>query len=281
MQILIHGGSYNHAYWSRQYQPGKYSYVAAATKQGYATLNIDRLGYGRSDHPLQVTLDFPVAGFVTHQLVRYVPTLGSGGATVRQGDPQRTFDRVGVDHQARGVGVRDVDGVIVTGVGHNFAPKGIAQVADKFYPADLDPKFQGKIPPGYLTTLPGNRARTLVQRTGDYDPGIDPIEEELKDTLSPTELTAITADSFKPSITRGIEAPVLYALGQHDLIWCPTTEDCNTDPQFAAEGSFYGPKAQYSSYVVPESAHSVNVGGSAPQFYRETFSWLADKGLAP
>ncbi len=278
VQILIHGGSYNHAYWDWPYQPGKYSYVAAATKQGYATLNIDRLGYGRSDHPLPVTLDFRVAGFVTHQLVQY---LRSGAVGPR-------FDRVilnghsmgGLTAQREASAYRDVDGVIVTGVGHNFAPKGIAQVADKFYPADLDPKFQGKIPPGYLTTLPGNRAKTFVQ-PGDYDPGIEPIEEELKDTLSPTELTGITADSYDPSITRGIEAPVLYALGQHDLIWCPTTEDCNTDPQFAAEGSFYGPKAQYSSYVVPESAHSVNVTSSAPQFYRETFSWLADKGLAP
>jgi pimeloyl-ACP methyl ester carboxylesterase len=278
VQILIHGGSYNHAYWDWPYQPEKYSYVAAATKKGYATLNIDRLGYGRSDHPLPVTLDFRVAGYVTHQLVQYL----------RSGAVGPQFEKVilnghsmgGLTAQREASAYKDVDGVIVTGVGHNFAPKGIAQVADKFYPADLDPKFLGKIPPGYLTTLPGNRAKTFVQ-PGDYDPGIEPVEEDLKDTLSPTELTGITLDSYDPSITRGIEAPVLYALGQHDLIWCPTTEDCNTDPQPAAEGSFYGAAAEYSSYIVPDSAHSVNVTASAPLFYDATFRWMADKGLAP
>lgn len=278
VQVLIHGGSYNHAYWDWPYESDKYSYVAAATQQGYATLNIDRLGYGRSDRPLPVTLDFRVAGYVTHQLVQYL----------RAGAVGPQFQKVilnghsmgGLTAQREASAYKDVDGVIVTGVGHNFAPKGIAQVADKFYPADLDSRFQGKIPPGYLTTLPGNRADTFV-RPGDYDPGIEPVEEQLKDTLSPTELTGITTDSYDASITRGIEAPVLYALGQHDLIWCPTTEDCNTDPQFAAEGSFYGPEAEYTSYVVPDSSHSVNVTKSAPQFYQETFRWLDDKGLAP
>ncbi len=278
VQILIHGGSYNHAYWDWPYEPDRYSYVGAATKRGYATLNIDRLGYGRSDHPLPVTLDFRVAGYVTHQLVQYLRAGALG--------PQ--FRRVvlnghsmgGLTAQREASAYKDVDGVIVTGVGHDFAPKGIAQVADKFHPADLDRKFQGRIPPGYLTTLPGNRAATFVQ-PGDYDPGIEPVEEDLKDTLSPTELSGITADSYDRSITRGIEVPVLYALGRHDLIWCPTTEDCTTDPQFAAEGGFYRPEAEYTGYVVPDSGHSVNVTRSAPLFYQETFRWLADKGLAP
>lgn len=55
----------------------------------------------------------------------------------------------------------------------------------------------------------------------------------------------------------------------------------HTDPQFAAEGTFYGADAQYSSYVVPDSGHSVNVTESAPRFFEETFRWLHARGLAP
>ncbi|GAA5176190.1 alpha/beta hydrolase [Pseudonocardia eucalypti] len=278
VQILIHGGSYNHAYWDWPYQPGKYSYVDAATKAGFATLNIDRLGYGHSDHPNPLTLDFNVAGFVTHQLVQ----------ALRSGEVGPKFRKVvlnghsmgGLTAQHAASEFHDVDAVIVTGVGHNFAPKGIAQVADKFYPADIDPKFLGRgYPPGYLTTLPGNRAKTFVA-PAKYDPKIEAYEERLKDTLSPTELTGITADSYNHSITRNIRVPVLYAIGQHDLIWCPTTQDCNTDPQARDEANYYR-KGLYTRYVVPGSSHSINVTLAAPDFYRETFRWLAEQDIRP
>ncbi len=278
VQVLVHGGTYNHAYWDWPYEPEKYSYVAAATAMGYATLNIDRLGFGRSDHPLPVALDFRVAAYVTHQIVQHLRTGALGPRFKKVILNGHSMGAMTAQREASAY--QDIDAVIVTGVGHNLAPKGAAHIAPTTYPADLDPKFTGKLPPGYLTTLPGNRARTFVQ-PGDYDPGIEPVEEELKDTVSPTEVTGIVADSRDPSITRGIEAPVLYALGQHDLLWCPTTADCTTDPQFAAERSFYGPAARFSSYVVPDSAHSVNVTTSAPLFYQETFRWLEEIGLGP
>ncbi len=276
VQILIHGGTYNHAYWDWPNQPDTNSYVNAATQAGFATLNIDRLGYGRSDHPDPLTLDFRVAGHVTHQLVQYL----------RSGALGPKFDTVvlnghsmgGLTAQHEASTYKDVDAVIVTGVGHNFAPQGLAHVADKFYPAALDPKFAGKLPVGYLTTVPGNRAKTFVE-PGAYDPAIAPIEERLKDTVSPTELTGITADSYNPEITRGIEAPVLYALGQYDLIWCPTTKDCNSDPQARDEANYYGPKAKYTQYIVQTSGHSINVTKAAPDFYGKTLRWLAEHGI--
>lgn len=276
VQVLIHGGSYHHAYWDWPYQPEKYSYVEAATRAGFVTLNIDRLGYGLSDHPDPLTLDFRVAGYVTHQVVEHLRAGAVGPefkTVVLNGHSMG-----GLTAQHAASTYRSVDAVIVTGVGHNFAATGVAQVADKFYPAELDPKFAGKLPPGYLTTVPGNRTATFVE-PGEYDPAIGPVEERLKDTLSPTELTGITADSYDPTITRGIEVPVLYSLGQFDLIWCPTTKDCNTDPQARDEERFYAPEAEYTQYIVQTSGHSINVTTAAPDFYRETFRWLAGHGI--
>lgn len=278
VQILLPGGSYNHTYWDWPYRPDTYSYVKAATSAGFATLNVDRLGYGNSDHPNPLTLDFQVAGYVTHQLVGYLRD-GALGVRFRQ-VVLNGHSMGGITAQREASAYHDVDAVIVSGIGHDFAPKGILQVADKFYPAELDPKFglaKGWLP-GYLTTLPGNRVATFVAPAA-YDPGIAAVEEANKDTLSTTELTAITLDSYNPTITEGITVPVLYALGQHDLIWCPTTEDCNTDPQAHAEHTFYTPAAQFEEFVVPGSAHSINVTKAAPVFYAKTLSWLHGHGI--
>ena len=277
VQILIHGGTYNHSYWDWPYQPKTYSYVDAATRQGFATLNIDRLGYGQSDRPDPLTLDFAVAAHVTHQLVQYLRT-GAVGPQF-QTVVLNGHSMGGLTAQRAASTYKDVDAVIITGVGHDFDPKGIAQVADKFYPADVDPKFSGKVPPGYLTTVPGNRATTFIS-PGGYDSGITDLEESLKDTVSPTELSGITKDSYDHSITRNIDVPVFWSLGQYDLIWCPTTKDCTNDPQPAAERTFYNSGVPYTQYIVPGSGHSINVTTAAPLFYQATFAWLKKIGLA-
>jgi pimeloyl-ACP methyl ester carboxylesterase len=50
--VLVHGITYGTYYWDFPYQPETYSAVNALNRHGYATLNIDRIGHGRSDHPL-------------------------------------------------------------------------------------------------------------------------------------------------------------------------------------------------------------------------------------
>src|ERR1700759_686911 len=59
IQVALHGATYGHLYWDFPYQPEVYSYVRWATASGYAVLNIDRIGIGRSDHPPadQVTVE--------------------------------------------------------------------------------------------------------------------------------------------------------------------------------------------------------------------------------
>jgi hypothetical protein len=49
--ILASGFTYDHQYWDLPVDGGKYSFVDAANRAGYATLNLDRLGLGSSDKP--------------------------------------------------------------------------------------------------------------------------------------------------------------------------------------------------------------------------------------
>ncbi|WP_375398049.1 alpha/beta hydrolase [uncultured Sphingomonas sp.] len=277
VQILIHGGAYNHTYWDSPFQPDRYSYVQAATKRGYATLNIDRLGYGQSDRPVAATLDFNVAGYVTHQLVQM---LRDGSVGIR-------FTRVILNGHSMGAltaeneaaNYRDVDGVIVTGIGHNLSPP--PEQLTTFVPAATDPKFVGQLSAAsYLTSRPNVRISVFVEG-GSYDPAIVPYEEGiLKDTLSPTEFTALPMDtSDQTQLTQKITAPVLFAQGRYDKIWCTRTFDCTTDPQALKESSYWN--TSFTRIVIPNAGHSINSNLSAPTFYDATFTWLEQHGLAP
>lgn len=56
VQLLVHGITYDKNYWSGGDYPvgfngDEYSWIAYASKLGYPTLSIDRLGCGNSSHP--------------------------------------------------------------------------------------------------------------------------------------------------------------------------------------------------------------------------------------
>src|SRR5258705_9197812 len=59
VQVLVHGATYNRYYSDWPYRPDFYSYVRQMVGAGYATLNIERLGYGRSTHPLSPLVTLP------------------------------------------------------------------------------------------------------------------------------------------------------------------------------------------------------------------------------
>jgi len=69
VQLLLHGATYARYYWDLPYQAEHYSYVHAATKRGYATFNLDRIGNGASDHPDGNLVYIVANGFVVHQVV--------------------------------------------------------------------------------------------------------------------------------------------------------------------------------------------------------------------
>jgi pimeloyl-ACP methyl ester carboxylesterase len=279
VQVLLNGGGYNHTYWDHPYRPDQYSYVKRATNQGYVTLNIDRLGTGQSDRPDPATLDFTVAGFVTHQLVTALRA-GSVGGT--------PFTKVILNGHSMGAAAaqneaenwQDVNGLILSGIGHNVDPDIQNTVGSKLYPAQFDPKFFGQpAVTGYLTTLPGQRTAAFIS-PGKYEPAIFGIEEGvLKDTLAPNELVKLAEDSYNPTLTPKIKAPVLFVQGQFDQLWCLRTGNCNTDPTSLSESTFYSPTTSFTRVIIPDAGHSINSSITAPVFYDTTFSWLTSKGL--
>src|SRR6266568_5396043 len=54
--VLVHGATYDSAYWSWPQDPWRYSFVWQALAVGYSVVAVDRLGDGQSSRPLS-TLD--------------------------------------------------------------------------------------------------------------------------------------------------------------------------------------------------------------------------------
>lgn len=276
VQVLIHGGTYNHAYFDWPHEPKTYSYVRYATLRGFTTLNIDRLGYGLSDHPAGPTLNFDVAAFVTHQLVDYLRQGALGrhfGTIVLNG-----FSMGGLTAQVEASSYNDVNAIITHAVGHDLQVT--PALTQAFYPASLDPKFASDAwaATGYLTSIPGQRT-LFYGPPGTYDPEQLVYEEALKDTMAATELTDIAVKSSEPTITVNIKRPVLWTLGRYDKIWCVSTNDCTTDPEVKDEPSFYRP-GMATIQVVPNAGHSVVTGYGGPKYwFPETIQWLASNGI--
>lgn len=270
VHLLLAGGSYGRVYWDFPYRPETYSYVKALTRAGFATLNVDRIGIGRSSYPPAEDVTIESNAYVAHQLVSALRRGRIGGV--------RFPYVVSVGHSL-GVGIAwveaaryaDVDGVIVTDGMHTPA-SGLWLAIASFYAAQLDPRFDSRdLPPGYLTTLPGRRGAVFY-----YEPGADPKviarDEATKETATAAELAtlALSADS---SVSRGIKVPVLSVVGEYDRNFCDIPCSDPSSPAPAQEPQYYAPEACLEIFVVPRAGHNINLHRSAPVWYRKAIEW--------
>lgn len=271
IQILLHGGAYDHRYWDAPYRPEVYSYVRAATARGYVTVNLDRLGYGQSTRPDGRELTFEKGAKAVVAVIDQIEAgaLGTGpGAIVLNGHSMGGIVAeivAGADHR--------VDALIVSGLA-NTPDEGAADDDEggppagpnPFIPASSDPRFASAgWAGGYMTTAPGARPH-IFHAPGTTEDAIAGVEDDLTDTIAMAELRSVMSGGT-PS--EPFDSPSLYVLGQYDVIACGG-EDCTqrfsgTDWHTVIEGA----------------GHSINLSTVAPEFFALTFNWLETQGLAP
>ena len=270
IQIALHGATYGHLYWNWPYQPALYSYVRYATEAGYAVLNIDRIGIGRSDHPPADAVTIDSNAYVVHQIVQAL----RGGDRVVPGFGRIRAERVALVGHSLGSLIAidesstydDVDGVVLTGVSHTVTSH-LGDVA--FYPANLDPRFAGKnIPDNYFTTLPGTRG--VFYQAPFFDPNVLAVDEQNKETVTLAELnTAVPA----LSLSTGVHVPVLLAVGDFDLAFC-NEPSCSASGSLAAESAFFAPDTCLETKIIPFSGHDVNLHFVAPFTFATLLDWM-------
>jgi pimeloyl-ACP methyl ester carboxylesterase len=279
VQLLVHGATYNRYYSDWPYRPNFYSYVRQMVGAGYATLNIERLGYGRSTHPLSTLATLPNETEALSQVVDKLRSGQIGG---------RAFSRViWVGHSLgtlygwlEASVAQNVDAFVLTGLLHSVKPSWLALAGQSATPAPLDASFATSgLDAGYLTFKPGTRA-PLFYWTPTADPNVIALDERLKDTVSGTEFgAAVPLFNSPPPQTapsRAIKVPTLVVVGQHDRVMCD--EDgliCSQENVANAERPYYAPAARLKVLIAPETGHDLQLHKTAPETGEKILDWLS------
>jgi pimeloyl-ACP methyl ester carboxylesterase len=272
--VLVPGASYDSAYWNSQYDPSQLSFVRAMTNAGYATLDIDRLGTGRSSHPLSALLTSTTQAITVHQVIQ---DLRAGSQTQAFGSVLLGGHSVGSAIAVIEAGTyHDVNGVLVTGLSHGLDPIGAIKILASLMPADLDNKFAGLgIDPGYLTTDPGTRYSSF-QSPGPYIAGVANMDEATKDAFAPGEVVDTVLIGVVSTYSKLINVPVMLVMGQDDPAFCGglLAPNCSTAATLlAGEGRYYSAAAKLQTYVVDDWGHSINYAPDAPAYQQAVIAW--------
>lgn len=286
VQLLVHCATYNHHYSDWPQKPGRYSYVQKAVDAGYATFNVERLGYGRSTHPPSTLVTLPNGAEALHQVISQLREGMIGG---------HAFSRVIWVGHSLGTAYawleaslhQDVDAFVLTGLLHSVKQSWLDEAVASTYPASEDPKFADSgLDSGYLTTRPGTRG-SLFYYAPTADPAVVALDEELKDTVSATEFsTAVQLFNSPPPSTapsRSIKVPTLLVIGDHDKVMCgaPDGLECTTENVTAQEAPYYSPEADLEVMIASDTGHDLQLHPSAPKTGNDILDWIARTGNNP
>jgi pimeloyl-ACP methyl ester carboxylesterase len=285
VQLLVHGGTYNSAYWDLPYQPERYSYQRDMATHGYATFAADQLGAGASSRPLSLPLTVQAMAESMHEVIGHLRAGRAGGAR---------FAKVVIVGHSVGSGVvaaeastyHDVDAVVLTGITHLPALPVLALGAGLgLQPALLDDQL-GHLgsDPLYFTTRPGARAG-LFYAAGDADPRVIAADEATKDQVSVPGMGTVALFGIVLPATWGITVPVFQVAGEKDVLFCGSLalRDCsNAATLRAQEAPYYRDPSKLSMFVLPGAGHSVALHENAGLYRDATRSWLAGRlGITP
>lgn len=280
VQLLVHGGTYNSAYWDLPYDPDRYSYQRDMAKHGYATFAADQLGTGGSTKPFSAPLMLPVLARSMHEVIGQLRAGRVGGVA---------FEKVVIVGHSVGSGIvsaeastyHDVDGVILSGITHlPSVPALTLGVLFGLQPAFADDRL-GSLgsDPLYFTTKPGARAR-LFYATENTDPRVIEADEATKDQVSVPGMGTVAVFGIVLPATKDIRVPVFQAVGGKDILFCGlfALRDCSNGQTLRPqEAPYYRPEAQLSTYVLPGAGHSLGLHKNAAEYRDAIRAWLQDR----
>jgi len=333
LQLLVHGSTYNHTYWSSLQEPSsdfvgaaadddegteelflheELSWIHSATRRGYWTLAIDRLGQGRSSRPDPVTVvQDPLQTQLLHLLARRIRDEDILGLGFSQkwwpGGENHGDGYVGkiiyVGHSfGSGLGVHlasahpdDFDGLILTAIatvreGANPQPGSFLArwaPAAKAFPD----RFPPDLPSGYLasTNKTGREALYWGVPAEEFDPVMFERDWEGQGTHPLGEVLTVGEYLAKPPGSE-FRKPVLVADGSADAIFCSDLGsrdlgpvDCRPGPDGEigkTRGWFPGvPGRLFATYRQPSSGHDHLLHRTGDQLIAHAHDWLASVGL--
>lgn len=280
IQLLVHGGTYNRAYWDLPGVPESYSYQRNMAREGRATFAVDRLGTGASTHPMSLPMLISVEARSMHEVVQHLRAGRVGGTA---------YEKVVIVGHSVGSGIvameaatyHDVDGVVLSGMTHMPAVPvltlGAALGLQPVFLDDLLAKLGSD--PLYFTTRPGARAG-LFYAMADAEQLVVNADELTKDQVSVPGMGTVAVFGIVLPTTYGIDVPVFQAVGTDDVLFCGllALRDCSSAASLRAqEAPYYRPEAQLETYVLPGAGHSLALHRNAGDYRDATRAWLSSK----
>ncbi|GAB3583916.1 hypothetical protein GCM10027445_59330 [Amycolatopsis endophytica] len=293
--VLVHGITYGTWYWDSPYQPEKYSVVNDLVDHGYATLNIDRIGEGRSGHPLSALVTPDTNAETVHQLITKLRGGEIGGTK---------FGHVGLVGHSYGTITswletakhNDADMVIGTGYGNRFKLDQGGLLFSGLIPAALQPNFphaSWKFDPGYLSFRPGARANSPFFYKPNTDPALLTLDEQLQSPVTATELGLFLPRDYDGT-HKNIKIPNFIINGEHDSFFCgagdkecaneasqqatPQELEAAAANQTAYEAPGFGPQACLRTAVIPDAGHNINLHQNSDQVSAQII-YFADEAM--
>ncbi|MHA1081285.1 alpha/beta fold hydrolase (plasmid) [Enterobacter ludwigii] len=274
IQILVHGVTYDHNYWSLPGFGGIYDYSGAQNAAGYTTLALDRIGSaGQSSRPASGLVTLLSGAVSLHNVVQ----AARGGEI--PGGPYNKVLMVGHSYGSaiawlEDVQYNDVDAIISTGLGHLLG--NLVGIATSVQPALLDPRLAPMVglDAGYLTTVPGTRG-SLFYNQANTDPAVIAYDEANKGLFTATELGTL---ALYEVASLGVSGPMFMVIGQKDGLFCLQGgkgggADCsNAQTLHASEASFF-PNADIDTYVLQNAGHDINYELNAADWYAAAAAW--------
>ncbi len=254
LMILVSGSTYDHTYWDSPVDGGQYSFVDAANRAGYATLNLDRLGLGSSDKP---PADLTTIQDQADELHQIIQSLKSGELS------SYGFSKIVLVGHSLGSAIvqteagehSDANAIVLTGFRHEVNPAGAGELVSSFQPAAGQPA-------GYLT---------LENRDMFYDVSNTASKVLAWDAQHIGTGTAAELNfgfALDPARSAGITAPVLEVVGDHDLLF-------QTDPStLAAERAFYPNSSDFQQLIVKNAGHDVTLENNAQHTFEQIFDFV-------
>ncbi len=260
LQVLVHGGTYDHQYWDLPEVNGRaYSYARYMVRRQHVVLAIDQLGAGESSQPPGDALTVDVAAAAVDHVVR---AMRSG-----QNALGRSFERIAlVGHSlgsnvaiyAQGALHTPVDALVSTGLGHVRHPLPLSQeLVDRANSTE------------YWTMTPAERTAAFFHAP-EVDPDMVAYDNaRFTGLISRGIFRTAMALTFEAEFTKvdAVNVPVLVQLADHDLLFGSAHAD--------GEAALWSAAPEVTVQRLENIGHCYNSHLTRHESWRGIASWLA------
>jgi pimeloyl-ACP methyl ester carboxylesterase len=260
LQVTLHGGNYNHAYWEIPVLGGEsYSYAHFMARQHFAVLALDLLGTGESSKPDADFLSFQRMGSAVHQVLGQLrsganPTGHAFDTLVLVGHSLGSALAASVQGTYKAANALVSTGLVFVPHERPLDPALVMDLANRSPYFKLPPEVRTSLFYDALTTAPEVLAHDVAA---------------LDDFIPRGYVFSIFPFLADPTVTRvdQVTSPVLIQLGERDALAPGALAE--------QEAAVWSSAARVTVQVLPETGHCFNGHRTRLHSWRGIATWLS------